>query len=82
MKENSKPNLEEWIKIDAILQKKLKELETLDNQRKEIIKKAEKNGEITAEIKAEMNKSIESYELLSFEIKQLKQKAKEIKQNK
>ena len=41
MKDNKK-KLEEWIKIDVLLQEKLKDLQALEFQKEEIITRAEK----------------------------------------
>ena len=78
MKDNKK-KLEEWIKIDVLLQEKLKDLEALEFQREEIITRAEKMESLTQEIQNEMNKSILMYENLAKEVSQLKEKAKLLK---
>lgn len=78
MKDNKK-KLEEWIKIDVLLQEKLKDLEALEFQREEIITRAEKMESLTQEIQDEMNKSILMYENLAKEVSQLKEKAKLLK---
>ena len=78
MKDNKK-KLEEWIKIDVLLQEKLKDLEALEFQKEEIITRAEKMESLTQEIQDEMNKSILMYENLAKEVSQLKEKAKLLK---
>lgn len=78
MKDN-KEKLEEWVKIDAMLQEKLKDLEALEFQREEIITRAEKMESLTKEIQDEMNKSVLMYEHLAKEVSQLKEKAKVLK---
>ncbi len=78
MKDN-KEKLEEWVKIDALLQEKLKDLEALEFQKEEIITRAEKMESLTQEIQDEMNKSILMYENLAKEVSQLKEKAKLLK---
>ena len=78
MKDNKK-KLEEWIKIDVLLQEKLKVLEALEFQKEEIFTRAEKMESLTQEIQDEMNKSILMYENLAKEVSQLKEKAKLLK---
>ena len=78
MKDNKK-KLEEWIKIDVLMQEKLKDLEALEFQKEEIITRAEKMESLTQEIQDEMNKSILMYENLAKEVSQLKEKAKLLK---
>lgn len=78
MKDNKK-KLEEWIKIDVLLQEKLKVLEALEFQKEEILTRAEKMESLTQEIQDEMNKSILMYENLAKEVSQLKEKAKLLK---
>lgn len=78
MKDNKK-KLEEWIKIDVLLQEKLKDLEALEFQKEEILTRAEKMESLTQEIQDEMNKSILMYENLAKEVSQLKEKAKLLK---
>ncbi len=78
MKDNKK-KLEEWIKIDVLLQEKLKDLEALEFQKEEILTRAEKMKSLTQEIQDEMNKSILMYENLAKEVSQLKEKAKLLK---
>ena len=78
MKEN-KEKLEEWVKIDVLLREKLKDLEALEFQKKEILTRAEKMESLTQEIQDEMNKSILMYENLAKEVSQLKEKAKLLK---
>ena len=78
MKDNKK-KLEEWIKIDVLLQEKLKDLEALEFQKEEILTRAEKMESVTQEIQDEMNKSILMYENLAKEVSQLKEKAKLLK---
>lgn len=76
MKDNK---LEEWVKIDVLLQEKLKDLEALEFQKEEILTRAEKMKSLTQEIQDEMNKSILMYENLAKEVSQLKEKAKLLK---
>lgn len=78
MKDNKK-KLEEWIKIDVLLQEKLKDLEALDFQREEIISRAKNMQSLSKEIQDEMNKSVLMYENLAKEVSQLKEKAKSLK---
>ena len=78
MKDNKK-KLEEWIKIDVLLQEKLKVLEALEFQKEEILTRAEKMESVTQEIQDEMNKSVLMYENLAKEVSQLKEKAKLLK---
>ena len=78
MKDN-KEKLEEWVKIDAMLQEKLKDLEALEFQREEIISRAKNMQSLSKEIQDEMNKSVLIYENLAKEVSQLKEKAKGLK---
>ncbi len=75
-----KNNLEKWVKIDALLQEKLKDLEALDSQRQKLIKKASKQ-ELTPKLQKEMEESVRMYESLANEVSELKLKAKEIKES-
>lgn len=78
MKDN-KEKLEEWVKIDVLLQEKLKDLEALEFQREEIISRAKNMQRLSQEIQDEMNKSVLMYENLAKEVSQLKEKAKGLK---
>lgn len=69
----------EWIKIDAHLQQKLKELQDLDQEREMLIAKAEQQSGITPVLKQELNQSLEKYEKLTSEIASLKETAKSLK---
>lgn len=73
-----KNKLEEWVKIDAILQEKLKDLEALDFHREKLIEKVRNQG-LTPELKKEMEESVGMYEHLAKEVKELKLKAKQLK---
>ena len=70
---------DEWIKIDAHLQQKLKELQDLDQEREMLITKAEQQSEITPLLKQELNTNLEKYEILASEIVSLKETAKSLK---
>ena len=74
-----KNNLEEWVKIDAILHEKLKQLDLLDIKRNEILEKAEKSEELSPNLKAEMEINLSMYEKLAKEVEELKYKAQSIK---
>lgn len=74
-----KNNLEEWVKIDAILHEKLKQLDLLDIKRNEILEKAEKSEELSPNLKAEMERNLSMYEKLAKEVEELKYKAQSIK---
>ena len=78
MKDN-REKLEEWVKIDAMLEEKLKDLEALEFQREEIISRAKNMQSLSKEIQDEMNKSVLMYENLAKEVSQLKEKAKDLK---
>lgn len=69
----------EWLKVDALLQQKLKELQELDQEREMLIAKAEQQSEITLLLKQELNTSLEKYEKLASEIASLKKTAKSLK---
>lgn len=69
----------EWLKIDALLQEKLKELQNLDQERELLIAEAEQQNEITSSLKRRMNLSSEKYEKLASEIANLKKQAKALK---
>ena len=69
----------EWLKIDALLQEKLKELQTLDQERELLIAEAEQQNEITPSLKQRMNLSLEKYEKLASEVANLKKQAKALK---
>ena len=69
----------EWLKIDALLQEKLKELQNLDQERELLIAEAEQQNEITSSLKQRMNLSSEKYEKLASEIANLKKQAKALK---
>ena len=75
------PKLEEWVKIDNELNEKLKDLEALELQKNEILARAEKMGELTDEIKEEMETSIKLYSHLAKQVQALKARAEEIKKN-
>lgn len=74
-----KNNLEEWVKIDAILHEKLKQLDLLDIKRNEILEKAEKSEALSPNLKAEMERNLSMYEKLAKEVEELKYKAQSIK---
>lgn len=76
-----KNNLEEWVKIDAILHEKLKQLDLLDIKRNEILEKAEKSEELSPNLKAEMERNLSMYEKLAKEVEELKHKAQSIKKS-
>ena len=69
----------EWLKVDALLQQKLKELQDLDQERELLIAKTEQQGEITPTLKQELNASLEKYKKLANEIANLKKTAKSLK---
>ena len=68
----------EWLKVDALLQRKLKELQDLDQEREVLIAKAEQQSEITPTLKQELNASLEKYKKLANEIASLKKTAKSL----
>ena len=70
---------DEWLKIDALLQEKLKRLRNLDQERELLMAEAEQQGEITPLLKQKMNLSLEKYEKLASEVANLKQQAKALK---
>ena len=70
---------DEWLKVDALLQKKLKELQNLDQESELLIAEAEQQGEITPLLKQKMNLSLEKYEKLASEVAELKKQAKALK---
>ncbi len=70
---------DEWLKIDALLQEKLKRLRNLDQESELLIAKAEQQGEITPSLKQKMNLSLEKYEKLASEVANLKKQAKALK---
>lgn len=70
---------DEWLKVDALLQEKLKELQNLDQERELLIAEAEQQGAITASLKQKMNLSLEKYEKLASEVSDLKKQAKALK---
>ena len=70
---------DEWLKVDALLQQKLKELQDLDQERELLIAKTEQQGEITPTLKQELNASLEKYKKLANEIASLKKTAKSLK---
>ncbi len=70
---------DEWLKIDALLQEKLKRLRNLDQERELLIAEAEQQGEITPLLKQKMNLSLEKYEKLASEVANLKKQAKALK---
>ncbi len=70
---------DEWLKIDALLQEKLKELRNLDQERELLIAEAEQQSEITPLLKQKMNLSLEKYEKLASEVANLKKQAKALK---
>lgn len=76
-----KNNFEEWVKIDAILHEKLKQLDLLDIKRNEILEKAEKSEELSPNLKAEMERNLSMYEKLAKEVEELKYKAQSIKKS-
>ena len=76
-----KNNLEEWVKIDAILHEKLKQLDLLDIKRNEILEKAEKSEALSPNLKAEMKRNLSMYEKLAKEVEELKYKAQSIKKS-
>ena len=69
----------EWLKIDALLQEKLKELQNLDQESELLIAEAEKQSEITPLLKQKMELSLEKYERLASEVSNLKKQAKALK---
>ena len=69
----------EWLKIDALLQEKLKELQNLDQERELLIAEAEKQSELTPLLKQKMELSLEKYERLASEVSNLKKQAKALK---
>ncbi len=71
--------LNEWLKVDALLQEKLKELQNLDQEREMLIAEAEQLGELTPSLKQKMNLSLEKYEKLASEVSDLKKQAKALK---
>ncbi len=77
-----KNKIDIWIKVDALLQKRLKELEALDSQREEIIQKAEKMGTLTEELKQEMEENLAKYNNLAKEVEDLKNRVQMMKNNK
>ena len=77
-----KNKIDIWIKVDALLQKRLKELEALDSQREEIIKKAEKMGTLTEELKQEMEENLAKYNNLAKNVEDLKNRVQKMKNNK
>lgn len=76
-----KNNLEEWVKIDAILHEKLKQLDLLDIKRNEILEMAEKSEALSPNLKAEMERNLSMYEKLAKEVEELKYKAQSIKKS-
>ena len=76
-----KNNLEEWVKIDAILHEKLKQLDLLDIKRNEILEMAEKSEALSPNLKAEMERNLSMYEKLAKEVEELKHKAQSIKKS-
>ena len=70
---------DEWLKIDALLQEKLKRLRNLDQESELLIAEAEQQGEITPLLKQKMNLSLEKYEKLASEVAKLKKQAKALK---
>ncbi len=74
---------DEWIKLDALLQQKLKDLQTLEQEGDMLVAKIEQQGEITPELKQqEMNASLGKYEKLANEIANLEKTAKALKAKK
>ena len=69
----------EWLKIDALLQEKFKELQNLDQERELLIAEAEKQSELTPLLKQKMELSLEKYERLASEVSNLKKQAKALK---
>lgn len=76
-----KNNLEEWVKIDAILHEKLKQLDLLDIKRNEILEMAEKSEALSPNLKAEMERNLSMYKKLAKEVEELKYKAQSIKKS-
>ena len=76
-----KNNLEEWVKIDAILHEKLKQLDLLDIKRNEILEMAEKSEALSPNLKAEMERNLSMYKKLAKEVEELKHKAQSIKKS-
>lgn len=74
-------NLNEWLKIDAKLQKKLKELNKLNKERKLLILKAEKQQELTPEMQEELEISLTKYTELANQVSELKNQARLIKEH-
>lgn len=74
--------INEWIKIDAELNEKLKDLEAIDYQREKIIKKAKESKSISSELEEEMRENLSLYNSLAKEIENLKHKAQAIKNKK
>ena len=72
-------NLNDWIKIDVVLQQKLKELESLEQEKEMIIAQVEEQGEITPIMEKKLNQSVEKYQKLANEIHTLKLKIKQLK---
>ena len=68
--------INEWLKIDAELQKKLKELEALNQERNFLITKAENQKVLTSEVQKSMEISLAKYQQLSSEVAMLKEQAK------
>ena len=69
----------DWLKIDVLLQQKLKVLHVLDQECKLLIAKAEQQGEITPSLEQELNASLAKYEKLASEVANLKKTAKLLK---
>ena len=69
----------EWLKVDALLQEKLKALQNLDQERELLIAEAKQQSEMTPSLKQKMNLSLEKYETLASEIANLKKQAKALK---
>lgn len=69
----------EWLKVDALLQEKLKELRNLDQESESLMAEAEQQGKITPLLKQKMNLSLEKYEKLASEVSNLKKQAKALK---
>ena len=68
----------DWLKIDALLQQKLKVLQVLEKERELLIAKAEESG-LTSSVQEKMARSLEKYKILADEIAKLKATAKALR---
>ena len=55
---DKKDKLNDWIMIDVVLQKKLKNLQALNKEREILISKTEKQGIVTPLLEQELNESL------------------------